>query len=37
MATIKFVYGFWFVFYKDKVFIKTKSLDYAAKMYEAIS
>lgn len=37
MVTLVFVAGFWLLFYKDRLFIKTKSLDYASKMYEAWS
>lgn len=37
MTTLVFVAGFWLLFYKDKLFIKTKSLEYASKMYEVLS
>lgn len=37
MVTLTFVAGFFMVFYKDKLFIKTKSLDYAVKMVEVLS
>ena len=37
MVSLIFVAGFWLLFYKDKLFIKTKSLDYARKMYEVLS
>lgn len=37
MVTLVFVAGFWLLFYKDRLFIKTKSLEYASKMYEAWS
>ena len=32
VVTLTFVAGFFMVFYKDRLFIKTKSLDYASKM-----
>lgn len=36
MVTLTFVGGFFMVFYKDRLFIKTKSLDYASKMVEVL-
>lgn len=36
MVTLTFVAGFFMVFYKDRLFIKTKSLDYASKMVEVL-
>lgn len=36
MVTLIFVGGFFMVFYKDRLFIKTKSLDYASKMVEVL-
>lgn len=36
MVTLTFVSGFFMVFYKDRLFIKTKSLDYASKMVEVL-
>ena len=36
VVTLTFVAGFFMVFYKDRLFIKTKSLDYASKMMEVL-
>lgn len=36
MVTIRIVYGFIFVWYNDKLFIKTKSLIYATTMGEVL-
>lgn len=36
MVTLTFIAGFFMVFYKDRLFIKTKSLDYASKMMEVL-
>ena len=36
MVTLTFIAGFFMVFYKDRLFIKTKSLDYASKMVEVL-
>jgi len=36
MVTIKIVYGFVFVWYNDKLFIKTKSIIYATTMGEVL-
>lgn len=37
MVTLTFVSGFFMLFYKDRLFIKTKSFEYASKMYEVLS
>lgn len=37
MITFIYVSGFFMLFYKDRLFVKTKSFDYATKMYEAWS
>ena len=37
MVTLTFIAGSWFLFYNDRPVIKTKSLEYASKMYEVLS
>lgn len=36
MVTVRIIYGFVFVWYNDKIFIKTKSLFYAVKMVKVL-
>lgn len=37
MTTIRFVFGYWFVFYKDRPCVKTTSLAYALQMRGALA
>ena len=37
MVTLTCICGWWFLFYNDRLFIKTKSLRYASTMREVLS